>query len=402
MNITNLTTLDQKTDVTGTLCCNDSTQPRVPHVKIQLPLIETATQTEEWIPTGFQSNVSSSEKPPPFERKITNNIDSYSMFEDTMLTSNNHKDFRNFRFIPIKKGKLSKYLIALRPWSFTASITPVALGSCLAYKTQGVFNISIFFAAIVTALCVHAAGNLVNTYFDFVKGIDNKKSDDRTLVDNILLPNDVVTLGAMFYVAGCVGFMLLNIMSPAKMEHLALIYFCGLSSSFFYTGGLGLKYIALGDLLIVLTFGPLTVVFSYLSQTGQLSLTPLIYAIPLALNTEAILHSNNTRDMESDRLAGALTVAIILGKTGSYCLFCFLLFVPYIVYIIVGLNYSPWMLLPAISIFSVFALEKDFRRGNLDTVPHQVARLNLIMGSLYIAAIYLAHPDTLPSLTHLN
>lgn len=38
---------------------------------------------------------------------------------------------------------------------------------------------------------VHCAGNVVNTYYDYVKGIDNRKSDDRTLVDHILTLDEV-------------------------------------------------------------------------------------------------------------------------------------------------------------------------------------------------------------------
>ena len=296
---------------------------------------------------------------------------------------------------------LSGYWIALRPWSFPASIIPVALGSCLAYKSLGVFNFYICFTTIITALCVHAAGNLVNTYFDFVRGVDNKKSDDRTLVDSILRPNDVVRLGAVLYIAGCFGFVVVNFLSAAKMEHLALIYFCGLSSSFLYTGGLGLKYIAMGDILIVLTFGPLTVVFSYLSQTGDLSLGPLLYAIPLALNTEAILHCNNTRDMEGDCQAGAITVAIILGRRGSYFLFCFLLFVPYLIFITVGIHFSGWILLPVLSIFIAFRLEKQFRRDDLAFLPQSVAQLNIIMGVLYIMALLLSNVSSLPFISTL-
>lgn len=384
-------------------------------VKIQLPLVESATQTDQELLDEFKyysklGFTSLNAYPASYENHYTSESQVESQTIDSMAPSisNGHNGIAKSILVDSKlnnqqrKSGLSCYLIALRPWSFTASITPVALGSVLAYKSLGVFNIGIFFTTMFTALCVHAAGNIVNTYFDFVRGVDNKKSDDRTLVDSILLPSDVVRLGAVLYVAGCVGFWILYILSPAKMEHLALVYFCGLSSSFLYTGGLGLKYIALGDILIVLTFGPLAVVFSHLSQTGQLSLIPLIYAVPLALNTEAILHSNNTRDMESDRMAGAITMAILLGKTGSYCLFCFLLFTPYFMFFTIGLHYSPWLLMPALSIFLVFKLEKSFRKGNLTDLPHQVAHLNLVMGLLYIAALYLADSGSLPSMTPLS
>lgn len=66
-------------------------------------------------------------------------------------------------------SKLSRYLIALRPWSFTASLGPVALGTSLAFKSLGVFNFWIYLVTNVCALSVHAAGNLVNTYVDFTR-----------------------------------------------------------------------------------------------------------------------------------------------------------------------------------------------------------------------------------------
>jgi len=40
--------------------------------------------------------------------------------------------------------KVSNYLLALRPWSFSASFTPVALGAVLAYRTTWEFNFLIF------------------------------------------------------------------------------------------------------------------------------------------------------------------------------------------------------------------------------------------------------------------
>lgn len=77
-------------------------------------------------------------------------------------------------------------------------------------------------------------------------------------------------------------------------------------------------------MIIIITFGPITVLFAYLSQIGSIGanqsyifeviLKPLLYAIPLALNTEAILHSNNARDLHDDKKSGIVTLAIYLGK----------------------------------------------------------------------------------------
>lgn len=291
-----------------------------------------------------------------------------------------------------------RYLIALRPWSFAASFTPVALGSALAYKATGDFSLQIFLVTVMTALTVHAAGNLVNTYFDYQRGIDNKSSDDRTLVDHILNPEDIQWLGMVLYTAGIVGFLILSVMSSAKMEHLALIFFCGLSGSFLYTGGLGLKYMALGDVIIFLTFGPVSVLFSFLTQVGEISVVTLLYAFPLAINIIAILHGNNTRDLESDKKVGIVTVAILLGWTGSYLLFIVLLFLPYILFVQGALHISKWMFLPVITIMEAFNIEKDFRQKLLNKVPQRMAKLNFYMGILFVLAVCLTKKSDLPNL----
>lgn len=72
--------------------------------------------------------------------------------------------------------------------------------------------------------------------------------------------------------------MVLN--SPARMELLALMYFGGISSSFLYTGG-GLKYIALGDIIIMVTFGPVSVLYSFVAQTGMITLCYSLYELTI-------------------------------------------------------------------------------------------------------------------------
>ena len=297
-----------------------------------------------------------------------------------------------------KFALMADYVIALRPWSFTASVSPVALGSALAYKSTGSFDPFIFLTTVFCAVCVHAAGNLVNTYYDYIRGIDDKKSDDLTLVDKRLEPQSVAWAAGVLYICGSAWFLLLACLSPAKMEHLALVYFCGVSSSYLYTGGLGLKYIALGDLLIVFTFGPLIVVFAFLTQAGQLTLSLFPYTFPLALNTEAILHSNNARDMDADRRAGITTLAIWLGHSGSHVLFCVLMFLPYVIFILLGLHLTLWMLLPVLSVFMAFSLEKEFRRKELTTMPQKVAKLNLLIGLLFTVACLMSDSSSFSSL----
>jgi 1,4-dihydroxy-2-naphthoate octaprenyltransferase len=141
-------------------------------------------------------------------------------------------------------SKLKQYMIALRPWSFSASISPVLLGSALAYNDLDLnkdfkFSFLIFILCALIALCVHGAANLVNTYFDFKKGVDVKQNcSDRTLVDKLLKPEDVTNFGVILYTCGSVMFMiLLYLTNPSTEFILIVLYFGGLSLSFLYTGG---------------------------------------------------------------------------------------------------------------------------------------------------------------------
>ena len=288
------------------------------------------------------------------------------------------------------KRKFSSYIIALRPWSFSASMTPVVLGCGLCYKMTSHFDTFVLILTCVAVLAVHAAGNLVNTYYDYIKGIDSKVSDDRTLVDQVLTPREVVRLGVLSYVIGCVSLCGLVFISSASLEQLSLLFFGGLSASFLYTGGFALKYYALGDLVIVITFGPLAVLFSFVAQCGSFSWMPLIYAVPLVLNTEAILHSNNTRDMKQDRLNGIVTLAILLGQRGSYMLFMFLLFTPYVILTVLAVNCNVVYLLPLVTLKVAFNLDRKFRERDIDAMPKKMAELNLYLGLLYVVSILLA------------
>lgn len=290
-------------------------------------------------------------------------------------------------------------LLALRPWSFTATFTPVALGSILAYKATEGFSLQVIFLTLVTVLSVHASGNLVNTLYDYQRGVDNKSSDDRTLVGRVLERKDIKTLGMIFYSAGIVGFLGLSYISPARTDHMALLFVCGLLSSFLYTGGLGLKYRALGDFIIFITFGPLLVYFSYLAQAGEVIFVHiLLYAIPIGMSSTAILHANNTRDIESDKKAKIVTVAILLGGTGSYIYFLVLLFLPYILFLKAAVYVSKWMIMPVLTIKGAFDIENDFRGKHFEEMPQRVAKQSFMMGLLYLFALIMTQKPYLLSL----
>lgn len=282
-------------------------------------------------------------------------------------------------------NRFKKYFVATRPWSFSASLVPGTLGNVIIYIEQGEIDLLLSLVSVICILAVHCAGNLVNTYYDYHYGVDQHDSDDTTLVHEILTPDEVAKLGIISYTVGCISFILIVFLSKAYTEYLVLIFFTGLSGSYVYTGSVGMKYHGLGDMLIMLTFGPVSVLFTYIIQSGHFSWAPVVYSIPLMLGSEAILHSNNTRDFDSDNKVGIVTLAILLGKGLSYVLYIILLFGPYEYVVVLSVIQSKYFMIPLLTLPLALDLEKKFRRRELKNIAQETAQLSFLFGILYVS-----------------
>ena len=106
---------------------------------------------------------------------------------------------------------------------------------------------------------MHAAGNLMNTLFDYRNGYDGAGSSDQTLVSGAMAPAQAARLVGVSYGIAALCLAPLALLSSAPAWQLALSAAAGAASAYVYTGGPGLKYKALGDVLITATFGPLLV-----------------------------------------------------------------------------------------------------------------------------------------------
>src|SRR5690242_11863433 len=73
------------------------------------------------------------------------------------------------------------WYMAARPRSLTATYSALFLGAAIALE-QGVFDIVRFVLALIGALLLQIAANLINEYVDFKRGTDVLKPDGMGMV----------------------------------------------------------------------------------------------------------------------------------------------------------------------------------------------------------------------------
>jgi 1,4-dihydroxy-2-naphthoate octaprenyltransferase len=246
-----------------------------------------------------------------------------------------------------RSGRLSAWVLAVRPATLTAAVVPVLVGTAVAAR-GGLQRIGPATAALVGALLIQIGTNLANDVDDFLRGADSagRRGPTRVTQAGLLSAAEVRTAARLAFAAAAVAGLYL--WSVAGWPILVLGV-AAIASGLAYTGGpWPLGYHGLGDLFVFLFFGVLAVVGTYYVQARQISTVALAASIPVGSLVTGILVVNNIRDIETDRVAGKRTLAVRLGPQAGRAEFVALLALAYVAPAGVWLTgvSSAWIILP--------------------------------------------------------
>lgn len=292
-----------------------------------------------------------------------------------------------------KKHSFKNWLIATRPWSFPASSMPIVATLAYLFWAGESVNWLIGLWTLVTIIVFHAAGNTWSDYFDFKKGVDREDTVGGT----------AITSGE--FQASEIKRLATYLLIVAIASGLALAYYTGLPTLYFGLAGCVLtllypmlKFHALGDLDIFLTYSVLPILGTSYVATGNIVKDALWLVLPIGLITVGILHINNARDIEHDKRAGIHTFAMIVGKRASAVIYCLEVILPF-VWVIGCVIYGSmpiWSLLVLIALKPAIENAKKavlLPNGGMEAVTgvdEATAKLQLMFSLLLVVSLFIS------------
>ena len=291
------------------------------------------------------------------------------------------------------KHTLKEWIFALRPWSFPASAMPIVVTLAYLFWKGAEVNWVLGLWALVGMVLFHCTGNVWSDYFDFRKKVDAEDTfGAKTMTTGMFQPHEIrnLALGLLVVSVAC-GLGLLAVTGLP----LLWIGIAGVACTLLYPV---LKYNALGDFDIVMAFAFLPTLGTSYAATGVIDWNVLLVALPVGLITDGILHSNNSRDVVTDRRAGITTMAMSMGPEKSVWLFGFEMLFPYIW--VAALSMAGLLPLHTVVIFLTLPIAignartmvKSLRAGSeiIADLDVRTANLQLLFSVLLAAAFFAA------------
>lgn len=242
----------------------------------------------------------------------------------------------------MKKHSFRDWMIAVRPWSFPASAMPVVVTLAYLFWMKEDINWANGVWALLNIIVFHAAGNTWSDYFDYRQKVDMKDTfGAKTLTDRMFTSKEIYRLSLTLLLVALAAGAGLLLRTGFPLLYIGL---GGAACALLYPP---LKYNALGDVVIFLAYAFLPTLGTAYVATGTLLWDVLWIAVPVGLITVAILHANNTRDMQTDARASIKTLAMELGGKNSVVLYCAEILFPFgwIAGCVAGGTFPLWTLL---------------------------------------------------------
>lgn len=248
---------------------------------------------------------------------------------------------------------ISRWLIATRSAVLVMTLNSAIIAGLLAAR-DGKFDLLLWLMVTVGLLFAHATNNLVNDLTDHWKGVDKDnyfraQYGPQPLEHGLMTRNQVLLYTA---VTGLVALAAGLVIVAQRGD--AVLWLVGAGAFFvlFYTWPL--KYIGMGEVAVIIVWGPLMVGGGYYAITGEVSLPIVIASLPVALAATTVLFGKHIDKLEADKAKGIRTMPVLLGETDARVTTIIMLTLQYV--LVAGLVLSGAFAWPLLVVFAALPL----------------------------------------------
>ena len=247
---------------------------------------------------------------------------------------------------------MKKWIEASRLRTLPLSISGIIMGAFIArwrLLGQGQFwDWRIFVLAILVTLLYQILSNFANDYGDGVRGTDalrTNEAESRAVASGKISAKEMrraIALFSILSLVATVGLLFITFYPNYWIEFgffIGLGVACILAAVGYTMGKNPYGYLGLGDIMVFIFFGLVSVGGSYFLFTKSWSWDILFPASAVGLMSTGVLNLNNMRDIESDALSGKKSLALRLGFKNAMIYQIILLQLPLILILIfLGVN----------------------------------------------------------------
>lgn len=213
---------------------------------------------------------------------------------------------------------VARWLIAARAQVLIMTFLSAAIGGLFALR-DGRGDALTWALVTLGLMLAHATNNLLNDLTDYWRGVDRDNYFRARYGPHPLAHNLMSLRGVLAFTAVTGGAALaigLILMLTASNPALAWTLL-GLGAFFvlFYT--FPLKYIGLGELAVVVVWGPLMIGGTYVMVTGQWDWNVVWGGLPYALGVTGVIFGKHIDKEAMDRAKGIRTLPVLLGERAS-------------------------------------------------------------------------------------
>ena len=267
---------------------------------------------------------------------------------------------------------ISRWLVASRAAVFVMTFISAALAGLFA-QLHGQFTWLPWVLVTMGLIMAHASNNLINDFIDFVKGVDRDNYSrtqygPQTVESGLLSKGQILTYIAVTGILAVIPGIVLAISGGRDVW---LLMFVGAFFVLFYTWPL--KYIGMGEMAVMLVWGPLMIGGGYLVITGVWDWNVVIASLPYAISVTTVLFGKHIDKIEDDRERGIHTLPVIIGEKAARYAVLLMMASQYalIVYLVVVGFLSPIMLVVLLGLTRFWNIQSLFRQPKPDSPPEE-------------------------------